>query len=183
MDLQLAGKRALVTDGSRGIGRAIARQLALEGARVAIAALDPHRLKTAAEDLGREVGAPVFSVVVDTGVDASVKAMVEAVVQEFSGLDILVNAAAKPGGVTPPPRLHEITDELFWQDVNVKVLGYIRTAREAAPHMAANGWGRIINVSGHSARHTGSTIGSIRNVAIDGDAIACGGGSPGVIHY
>jgi NAD(P)-dependent dehydrogenase (short-subunit alcohol dehydrogenase family) len=166
MDLQLAGKRALVTGGSRGIGRAIARQLALEGTRVAIAALDPDRLKRTAEELSREVGAPVFAVAVDTGSDASVKAMVEAVVHELGGLDILVNAAARPGGHTPAPRLEEMTDELFWQDVNVKVLGYIRAAREAAPHMAAAGWGRIINVSGHAARHTGSIIGSIRNVAV-----------------
>jgi NAD(P)-dependent dehydrogenase (short-subunit alcohol dehydrogenase family) len=59
-----------------------------------------------------------------------------------------------------------ITDDLFWDDVNVKVMGYLRMAREAAPHMAAAGWGRIINISGLAARQTGSIIGSIRNVAV-----------------
>ena len=166
MDLQLAGKCALVTGGSRGIGRAVARQLALEGARVAIAALDPDRLAQAAEALSLEVGAPVFAVPTDTGDDASVKAMVGAVAAEFGGLDILVNAAAKPASHGPAPRLAEVTDELFWQDVNVKVMGYLRTAREAAPYMAANHWGRIINISGYNARRAGSIIGSIRNVAV-----------------
>ena len=55
---------------------------------------------------------------------------------------------------------------MFHDDVNVKVMGYLRTAREAAPHMAAAGWGRIINISGLAARQTGSIIGSIRNVAV-----------------
>jgi NAD(P)-dependent dehydrogenase (short-subunit alcohol dehydrogenase family) len=50
--------------------------------------------------------------------------------------------------------------------VDVKVMGYLRTAREAAPHMIAGGWGRIINISGLAARQTGSIVGSIRNVAV-----------------
>src|SRR5439155_22305189 len=64
------------------------------------------------------------------------------------------------------PRLAEITEELVWADVNVKVLGYLRCAREVAPHMIRRGWGRIVNVSGLAARQTGSTIGSLRNVAV-----------------
>ena len=166
MDLQLTGKRALVTGGTRGIGRAIARQLALEGARVAIAGRDPETLKAATEELARETRVKFVGVTADTGVDASVKALIATVVAELGGLDILVNAAAKPGGQAPPPRLAEVTDALFYDDVNIKVMGYLRMAREAAPHMAAQGWGRIINVSGLAARSTGSIIGSIRNVAV-----------------
>jgi NAD(P)-dependent dehydrogenase (short-subunit alcohol dehydrogenase family) len=166
MDLQLTGKRALVTGGSRGIGKAIARQLALEGARVVIAAQDPERLKAAAAELSQETSSAVTGIAVDTGSDASVKAMVAGAVDALGGLDILVNAAAKPGGQAPPPKLAEMTDEAFYGDVNVKVMGYLRTAREAAPYMKAGGWGRIINVSGLAARGTGSIIGSIRNVAV-----------------
>ena len=166
MDLQLTGKRALVTGGSRGIGRAIARQLALEGAVVAIAARDPGPLKQAAEDLARETRVKFVGITADTSSDASVKALIETVIRELGGIDILVNAAAKPGGQAPPPKLAEITDQVFWDDVNVKVMGYLRCAREAAPHMAAQGWGRIINISGLAARSTGSTVGSIRNVAV-----------------
>jgi NAD(P)-dependent dehydrogenase (short-subunit alcohol dehydrogenase family) len=166
MDLELTGKRALITGGGRGIGLAIARQLALEGARVALAARNQAALSAAAEALVAETGAEVLTFQVDTAQDASVKALIANVVAGFGGLDILVNAAAKPGGQTPPPKLAEIDDEAFWSDVNVKVMGYLRCAREAAPHMIARGWGRIINVSGLAARSTGSTIGSIRNVAV-----------------
>ena len=94
------------------------------------------------------------------------RVIVAGAVAALGGLDILVNAAGKPGGQAAPPKLAEITDALFWDDVNVKVMGYLRVAREAAPHMAANRWGRIINISGLAARSTGSTIGSMRNVAV-----------------
>ena len=70
------------------------------------------------------------------------------------------------GGIAAPPKLAEITDDAFYSDVNVKVMGYLRCAREVAPLMAASGWGRIINISGLAARSTGSTIGSIRNVSV-----------------
>ena len=166
MDLQLAGKRALVTGGSRGIGLAVARALALEGADVALAARDEAALAGAAGVLAAETGAKVVWVKIDTGDDASAKAAVAEAAEKLGGLDILVNAAAKPGGQARPPRLAEITDAAFWDDMNVKVMGYLRCAREAAPHMIARRWGRIINISGLAARLTGSVIGSMRNVAV-----------------
>src|SRR5438094_7545899 len=92
--------------------------------------------------------------------------MVEQAANAFGHLDILVNCAAQPGGQTPPPKLAEISDDAFYSDVNVKVMGYLRCAREAAPHMIQGGWGRSINISGLAARSTGSTIGSIRNVSV-----------------
>ena len=166
MDLQLTGKRALVTGGRSGIGRAIARQLALEGVRVAIAARDLAATERAAAELSAETGGEVYGFSADTGDDGSVKALIAAVAVRLGGIDILVNAAAKPGGGGPPPKLAEVTDDLFWSDVNVKVMGYLRVAREAAPLMAEAGWGRIINISGLAARQTGSIIGSVRNVAV-----------------
>ncbi len=165
MDLQLTDRRALVTGGSRGIGRAIARQLALEGADVVIVARDGASLDKAARELAAETGRKVVAVATDTAKDASVKAAVARAVEALGGLDILVNAAAQPA-LGPPAKLAGVTDELFWADVNVKVLGYLRMAREAAPHMITQGWGRIINVSGLNARSTGNIIGSIRNVSV-----------------
>ncbi len=166
MDLRLEGKRALVTGGSKGIGRAIARQLAREGVDVVIAARDPAALDEAASAIAKETGRTVVGLTVDTHDDASVAALIAGAVEALGGLDILVNAAAMPGGQAPPPKLAEVTTQLFWDDVDVKVMGYLRTAREAAPHMIAGGWGRIINISGLAARQTGSIIGSVRNVAV-----------------
>lgn len=166
MDLDLLSKRAIVTGGSRGIGKAIARQLAAEGADVALVARGAEALNAAAAELASECGRRVLPVAADTGRDGPVHEMVERVMVALGGVDILVNCAAMPGGQGPVPALEQITDQLFWDDVNVKVMGYLRCAREVAPHMRAAGWGRIINVSGLAARQSGSTIGSIRNVAV-----------------
>jgi NAD(P)-dependent dehydrogenase (short-subunit alcohol dehydrogenase family) len=166
MDLQLQGKRALVTGGSKGIGRAIALQLAREGVDVVIAARGEAELAATARELAAETGRKVVGITVDTKSDASVKALVEGAVAALGGIDILVNAAAQAGGQAPPPKLAQVTDAVFWDDVDVKVMGYLRTARGVAPHMAAAGWGRIINISGLAARSTGSIVGSMRNVAV-----------------
>jgi NAD(P)-dependent dehydrogenase (short-subunit alcohol dehydrogenase family) len=166
MDLQLRDRRAFITGGSRGIGLAVARALTAEGVDVAIAARDPARLQAAAEELRKERDRTVVPVQIDTGDDASVREAVAEASDALGGIDILVNNAAMPGGQAPPPRLTEITDENFFADVNVKVLGYLRCAREVAPLMIQQGWGRIINVSGLAARQTGAVIGSIRNVSV-----------------
>ncbi|MCC7363019.1 MAG: SDR family oxidoreductase [Dehalococcoidia bacterium] len=166
MDLQLTGKRALITGGSRGIGKAIALELAREGCDVAIAGRDAAALAAARDEIAAATGRTVVAVAADTGVTTDVQRMVDEAVAALGGIDILVNNAAKPGGQGPVPKLGDITDDLFWDDVNVKVMGYLRCAQAVAPHMAANGWGRIINISGLAARQTGSTIGSIRNVAV-----------------
>jgi NAD(P)-dependent dehydrogenase (short-subunit alcohol dehydrogenase family) len=166
MDLELRDKVALVTGGSRGIGKAIARELAREGADVAIAARGHDALAATAQELAQETGRRIVPVVADTGDDASVQAMVRQVVEAFGRADILVNCAAQPGGQSVPPTLPEITGDLFWADMNVKVLGYLRCAQAVAPHMIRQGWGRIVNISGLAARQTGSAIGSMRNVAV-----------------
>jgi NAD(P)-dependent dehydrogenase (short-subunit alcohol dehydrogenase family) len=166
MDLELAGKTAIVTGGSRGIGKAIARELAGEGVDVAVVARGAEALQASAAELAEASGQRIVPIVADTSSDASVRAMVEQAAAAFGHLDILVNCAAQPGGQSAPPKLAEITDAAFYADVNVKVMGYLRCAREVAPHMRRQGWGRIINISGLAARSSGSTIGSIRNVAV-----------------
>ncbi|HZT07209.1 MAG TPA: SDR family oxidoreductase [Chloroflexota bacterium] len=166
MDLELAGKAAVVTGGSRGIGKATARELAREGVDVAIVARTQAPLEAAARELSGETGRRVIPVVADTGIDASVKEMVRQVADAFGRIDILVNCAAQPGGQAPAPGLAEITDDLFWADINVKVMGYLRCAREVAPYMQRQGWGRIISVSGLGARQAGSLLTSIRNVSV-----------------
>jgi NAD(P)-dependent dehydrogenase (short-subunit alcohol dehydrogenase family) len=160
MDLDLTGRRALVTGGSRGIGKAVAAALTAEGATVTICGRTAATLQAAAAELG------AHAVVADTGSDESVRALVASATAAMGGVDILVNAAATPGGQARPPTLAEITTEAVWADVNVKVLGYLRCAQAVAPGMIDASWGRIISISGLAARSTGSTIGSIRNVAV-----------------
>jgi NAD(P)-dependent dehydrogenase (short-subunit alcohol dehydrogenase family) len=166
VDLHLAGKRALVTGGSRGIGKAAAAALFAEGADVAIAARDQARLGQAAADISAGTGRTVHAIEVDTGDQESVRRMAGRASGLLGGVDILVNCAAKPAGQAPPLTLAEITDEAFWSDVNVKVMGYLRCAQAVVPGMTAAGWGRIISVSGLAAHSTGSVIGSIRNIAV-----------------
>jgi NAD(P)-dependent dehydrogenase (short-subunit alcohol dehydrogenase family) len=166
MDLELRGKAAIVTGGSRGIGKAVARELAREGVALAIVARTGEALQATAAELERETGGRILALPADTGSDASVQAMVEEAASQLGRIDILVNCAATPGGQAPPPKLAQITDEAFFADMNVKVLGYLRCIRQVAPHMMRNNWGRIVNISGLAARQAGTLIGSMRNVAV-----------------
>jgi NAD(P)-dependent dehydrogenase (short-subunit alcohol dehydrogenase family) len=166
VDLELQAKRAIVTGGSRGIGRAVARQLGFEGVDVAIVARSREALEKTAQELSDETGRHIVPVVADTGDDWSVAAMVDAAAVALGGVDILVNGAAQPMGQAAPESLGEITSESFWADVNIKVMGYLRCAQRVAPLMVQQGWGRIINISGLGARTTGSIVGSIRNVSV-----------------
>jgi NAD(P)-dependent dehydrogenase (short-subunit alcohol dehydrogenase family) len=167
MDLQLTGKRALVTGGSRGIGKAVARALAAEGVDVALLARDRAQLAIAAAELSTTSGRLIIGVSADTGDQDAVKqAVVEAEQALGGGIDILVNAAAEPAGYAAPLMLAEITGDYFHQQLDIKVLGYLRTAQAIVPGMKSRGWGRIINISGLAARSTGNAVGSIRNVSV-----------------
>jgi NAD(P)-dependent dehydrogenase (short-subunit alcohol dehydrogenase family) len=167
VDLELTGKRAVVTGGGSGIGRAAATLLAEEGADVVIASRSADRLRRAAADISAAAGRPVQPAVVDTSDQASVQAMASQAASLLGGpVEILVNCAAIPAGQRPVGGFESITSEAFWADVDVKVLGYLRCAQAFAPGMVAAGWGRIVNVSGLAARSTGSVVGSIRNVSV-----------------
>lgn len=166
MDLRLAGKTAFITGGSKGIGKCTARVLAEEGVDVGILARDMATAEAAAQEIARATNRKVKAYKADTSDDAQVKAAIAAAVADLGRIDILVNCAATAAGQTRPPNLLEIKNDDFWAEMNVKVMGYLRTAREVAPMMKANGWGRIINVSGLAARNTGSIIGSMRNVSV-----------------
>ena len=167
MDLQLKGKRALVTGGSRGIGKAIARALAHEGVQVALLARSADALATAAAEIDSETGRKVVYVGADTGNDEQVRrAFADACHQLGGSIDILVNAAAEPAGFASPPTLSEITGDYFHAELDIKVMGYIRCAQAVVAGMRSKGWGRIVNVSGLAARQTGNAVGSMRNIAV-----------------
>jgi NAD(P)-dependent dehydrogenase (short-subunit alcohol dehydrogenase family) len=165
MDLELTGKRAVVTGGNRGIGLAVARALAAEGCDVALVARDKAALDAARESLAAASGRMVLALPCDTGDDESVAAMAAAVTEALGGADILVNAAARAntGAVVG---IDGFDAAEFGEQVNVKVLGYLRCIRAFVPHMRAAGWGRIINISGLAARSSGAITGTVRNVAV-----------------
>jgi NAD(P)-dependent dehydrogenase (short-subunit alcohol dehydrogenase family) len=166
VDLQLSGKTALVTGGSRGIGKAIAMVLAEEGVDLALVARTASALEEAAGEIARTTGRKALPLAADTGDSGAVDAAVEQAARELGRIDILINCAARPGGAPPKPGVENLPDDAFMEQMNVKVLGYLRCARAVVPHMKPQGWGRIINISGLAARQTGNTIGSIRNVAV-----------------
>jgi NAD(P)-dependent dehydrogenase (short-subunit alcohol dehydrogenase family) len=165
MSLELQGKRAIVTGGGTGIGYAVALELAREGVSVAIAGRRSGVLDDAAKRIKDELGVDVLPVVADTSDDGSVRALVSTVQQAFGGVDILVNNAAEQPAQLGPS-FTDTTDERFLRQIDVKVLGYLRTIRAVAPLLIENGWGRIINISGTGSRQTVSVTGSVRNAAV-----------------
>ncbi len=166
MDLELNGKVAIVTGGSRGIGKAIAVALAREGVDVALVGRDPGVAEDAARSIAADTGRIVRAYLADTGQGDAVRGAVAKIVGDFGRVDILVNSAARPAGQGPVPKLADLTDDAVLDEVNVKVVGYLRFAREVAPIMRAQGFGRIINIAGLAARQSGSIAGSIRNVGV-----------------
>ncbi|MCL0101831.1 SDR family oxidoreductase [Dehalococcoidia bacterium] len=165
MDLQLQGKTALVTGGSQGIGKAVALILAQEGVDVAISARTRETLDAAAEELVNETGRNIIPIAGDISRTEEVEAMVKKAISAFGRLDILVNSAGKAGGLAGNSLLG-VTDEAVIEDLNTKFVGYLRVARAVAPFMQRQGWGRIINVGGLSARQSGSYSTGTRNIAI-----------------
>jgi NAD(P)-dependent dehydrogenase (short-subunit alcohol dehydrogenase family) len=167
MDLGLRDKRAIVTGGSLGIGRAIARELAREGADVAIVARTKDTLETASKELAAETGRRVVPLVADVTSKAQVDAMVAQAAAQLGGLHILVNSGSPPGGsagATGP--IETVVDEDLLHDFNVKYVGALRCARAAIPYMKDQKWGRIINISGTNARNAGNLSGGARNTSL-----------------
>ena len=167
MDLGLRGRRAIVTGGSLGIGKAIARELAREGAEVVIVARTKEQLEVAARDLTAETGQRVIPMVADVTSRAQVDGMVSQATAELGGLDILVNSGSPPGGSpTATGPIETVVDEDLLHDFNVKYVGALRCARAAIPHMKKQRWGRIINISGTNARNAGNLSGGARNTSL-----------------
>jgi 3-oxoacyl-[acyl-carrier protein] reductase len=142
MDLGLAGKKAIVTGGSKGLGRAIAEELAREGADVAICARHAEEVEQAGTEL-KEFGTTVYAAAADVTDPDQVTTFVQAAVDALGGLDILVNNA----GRAHPGNFETLTDEDWQGDLDVKLFSMIRCSRAVLPHLRARGGGRIININ------------------------------------
>jgi NAD(P)-dependent dehydrogenase (short-subunit alcohol dehydrogenase family) len=164
MELELAGRVAIVTGGSKGVGKAIAQELAQEGVNVVICARHREALEETARALAQATGRRIVPIVADTTSWESVTRLVETTLTELGRIDILVNNAATPGGLVRGA-LAEADEGALLEDIDTKVVGYLRCAKAVAPHMQQRGWGRIINIGGLSGRRSG-VISGLRNAAV-----------------
>jgi 3-oxoacyl-[acyl-carrier protein] reductase len=150
MDLGLAGKVALVTASSRGLGRGSALALSREGAKVVLCARDEQRLTAAAAELPGET----LAVAADVTEPDAPASLVRAAVERFGGLDILVGNSGGP----PPVRALDVDDAGVLAAVNENLLTQIRLVQSALPHMRGAGWGRIVLIASSAIKQPIPTL-------------------------
>ena len=142
---RLDGKATLITGGGRGIGQAIARAYAAEGARMVLAARTDSELRETASAIRDEFGVDVVTVIADVVEREQVERAVAQTLDAFGAIDVLVNNAGNPGQIGPLWRL----DPDRWANViSVHVLGTFYGCRAAIPVMLEQGGGRIVNMAG-----------------------------------
>ncbi|MCU1448255.1 MAG: short-chain dehydrogenase/reductase [Acidimicrobiales bacterium] len=152
MDFGIAGRVALVTASSKGLGRASALALAQEGCKVVICARGEDALRAAEKELAART--EVLALVEDVTDPGAPQRLVEATVDHFGALDILVPNAGGP----PPARALEFDDEQLAAALNANLTTSIRLVREAAPHMGEKHWGRICCITSFSVKQPIPTL-------------------------
>lgn len=165
MNLELAGKIAVVTGGSKGIGRATALTLAAEGAAVIVCARGKEALDETVALARQTEGARVVPVAADLTNHDDIRRVVKRCIDEFGRIDILVNNA----GSARPGEFQKISDDDWHADFELKFFGYVRMAREVMPLMAANRAGTIVNVIGTGGLRpsAGYMVGGAANAALN----------------
>jgi 3-oxoacyl-[acyl-carrier protein] reductase len=147
--LGLEGRRGLVTGGSKGLGEAIARELAGEGARVAICSRNEAEVMATAADVGA-----AYAQAADVTDPRQVRDFVARSAEALGGIDFLVNNA----GGAHPGTFETLTDDDWLADLDVKLFSLIRCSREVLPHMRAAGGGRIVNIGAVYSRYPDPTF-------------------------
>jgi NAD(P)-dependent dehydrogenase (short-subunit alcohol dehydrogenase family) len=147
--MSLEGRRALVTGGGRGIGRATALLLAKAGADVALSARTRSELDRVAEEV-RALGRTAVAVTADVGKPEDVRALFRSAREALGGIDILIANA----GIAPSAPLVKTSDETWSSVIAVNLSGPFYCLREALPQMVERGWGRVVvvaSIAGKSA--------------------------------
>lgn len=145
MDMGLKDKVALVTGGSKGIGKAVAFALAREGCQLAICARGRDMLDQTAQQIHQETGVEPAFFTVDLTKPGEVPRLVKGVIDRLDRIDILVNnAGSAPGGL-----LEELSEEQWAQALQLKFMGYVRCCKAVLPHMRKQGKGRVVNIVGN----------------------------------
>src|ERR1041385_906677 len=139
MELGLRGRKAIVTGGSKGLGRAIAEELAREGVDLAICARDQGEIERAADELRSAGGRTVFAATCDVRDPEQIHTFITAAADALGAIDILVNNAGRAN----PGNFETLTDEDWKDDLDVKLFSMTRCTREVLPHLRARGGGRI----------------------------------------
>ncbi len=148
MDLRLTGKKAIVTGASEGIGRAGVEELAAEGCDVAFCARRGELLDEIAEATAASTGRKMVPLVADLSNRDEIDNFVDSAAKELGGIDIVVNNA----GASIFGELLEVPDERWLQDIELKLMSYVRTSRAAIPHLRKAGGGRIVHIGGNGGR-------------------------------
>jgi 3-oxoacyl-[acyl-carrier protein] reductase len=148
MDLGLAGRSFLVLASSRGLGRAIARELAAAGAKVMLSGRSEAALQKAAEELRGATGAEINYQVCDLTQGEQIEALVEKTVKLYGTIHGLVNN----GGGPPAGRFEDLADDHWEQAFKLNLLSYVRAIRAALPYLRRQGWGRIVNIASSSVK-------------------------------
>ncbi|MFN8451606.1 MAG: SDR family oxidoreductase [Anaerolineae bacterium] len=146
MELGLIGRTAVITGGSKGIGRAVAKGLAAEGVNLVLLARGKDLLDQTADEIRQSSGVSVLALPTDITQMESVKAAAEAAAGQFGTLHILINNAGGP--IRRMERQITWSDDEWLADLNLKTVGMLRAVQSFLPHMARDGSGRIINISG-----------------------------------
>jgi 3-oxoacyl-[acyl-carrier protein] reductase len=147
MDLELTGKRALVTGASEGIGRAVVESLAAEGCDVAFCSRRQDVLDAVAAEVAARTGRRLFPLRADLSQPSDIEDFVNGAADRLGGVDVLVNNA----GASIFAEFDDVPDERWLADIELKLVGYVRTIRAALPYLRRQG-GRIVNVAGNAGR-------------------------------
>ena len=142
MDIRLDGKTAIITGGSKGIGLAIATRFAESGADVALLARGQEALSAAEKALGARSRNRVLGVSCDVASADGINAAFQRVMGELGKIDIVVNNA----GISRAMPFEQVTDDIWREDIELKLFAAIRLIRLAWPQMKDRRWGRVINV-------------------------------------